>query len=97
MSKIEKLEDIETLIIHWSENGYINNVLDKGGDGDIEKEVDVNEFDTLVKKAVTFIDGGYDKTSISVKLKSGLQWCENSKVYIQSSTTDLLQLLNAGQ
>lgn len=97
MAKIATLEDIETLIIHWSESGYINDVLDRGDDGDIEKEVDVTEFDTIVKKAVTFIDGGYNKTSISVKLKSGLQWCERSKVYIQNSTTGLLNLLNAGQ
>lgn len=97
MAKIGKLEDIDTFIVHWSESGYINQILNPEDKDDFDKKVDVFEFDEIVKKAVTFINGGYDKTSVSVKLKSGLQWCENSKLYITRETTDLLSLLNAGQ
>jgi hypothetical protein len=64
MAKIENLSDIEEITLHWSESGVINDVFDKGGDGDIEKVVDIGELDSAVKESVKYIAGGYDKTKL---------------------------------
>ena len=97
MAKIKSLEDIEEITLHWSESGTINDVFDKDGDGDIEKNVDINELDSAVKESVKHIEGGYDKTKLTVKLKSGLLWADSCKFYITQRTTGLLNLLNAGE
>ena len=98
--KINSLNDIEKITVHWSESGYINDVLDPldEGDGDIEKEVDIFAFDSIVQHASKLISSGYDKTSMSVKLKSGLQWCTECKFYItKDKNNTLIKLLNAGE
>jgi hypothetical protein len=97
MSKINSLNDIETIKVHWSESVYINDVLGCDDDDDIEKEVDVQALDSMINHVSKEMSGGYDKTVLSIKLKSGLQWCLDSKFHITSRSSDLLTLLNAGQ
>jgi hypothetical protein len=97
MAKIESLEEIKEITLHWSENNLINDTFDKGGDGDIEKIVDINELDSAVKESAKYIEGGYDKTKLTVKLKSGLLWADSCKFYITTRTTGLLNLLNEGE
>ena len=97
MAKIESLSDIEEITIHWSESGHINDVFADGDNYDIEKAVDINDLDNAVKESVKFIDGGYDKTKLTVKLKSGLLWADSCKFYITKRTEGLLNLLNAGE
>ncbi|NCP63193.1 MAG: hypothetical protein GW763_11305 [Paraglaciecola sp.] len=97
MSKISNLNEIDSIKVHWSESEYINNVLCCDENSDIEKEVDVFAFDSIISQASKEISSGYDKTSLSIKLKSGLQWCFESKFHITSRTSNLLELLNVGQ
>ena len=97
MSKIKDLNDIETIIVHWSESNHINNVLGCDENSDIEKEVDVFTFDSIIQQAAKEVGSGYDKTSLTVKLKSGLQWCRFSKFYLTTDKVDLMGMLNAGQ
>ena len=98
MARINSLDDIEKIIVHWSESGYINDELGCDDNSDIEKQVNVLILDELIKSASELISGGYDKTSLSIKLKNGLQWCAESKFYITSSNNNtLLKLLNAGE
>ena len=97
MAKINSLNDIKEIKVHWSESDYINDVLGCDDNSDIEKEVDVFVFDSIIKHAANMVDDGYDKTSLSVKLKDGLQWCFESKFYLTSDKVDLLGLLNAGE
>ena len=87
------LNDIETIKVHWSESDYINSVLGCDDNDDIEKEVDVKALDSIINNASKEISGGYDKTVLSIKLKSGLQWCTESKFYITDRTGSLLSLL----
>jgi len=96
--KIESLDDIEKIIVHWSESNYINDTLDPLGDGDIEKEVDVLAFDSIIKHASTLVDIGYDKTSLSIKKKGDYNWwCMECKFYITKPRNSLLKLINAGE
>ena len=97
MAKINSLNDIEEIKVHWSESGYINDVLGCDENSDIEKEVDVFAFNSIIEHAAKKVGGGYDKTSLSVKLKDGLQWCFESKFYLTRDKIDLLVLLNAGE
>jgi len=97
MARIEKLEDIESIIVHWSESTLINDELGRDDNDDIEKQVDPVAFDDLIRRAAKKVGGGYDKTSLSVKLKSGLQWCEQSKFYLNQNDSGLMNLLNKGE
>ena len=97
MAKINSLNDIEKIKIHWSESVYINDVLGCDDNSDIEKEVDVFAFNSIIEHAAKNVGGGYDKTSLSVKLKNDLQWCFESKFYLTRDKIDLLGLLDAGE
>lgn len=97
MAKINSLNDIKEIKVHWSESGYINDVLCCDDNYDIEKEVDVFAFNSIIEHAAKKVGVGYDKISLSVKLKDGLQWCFESKFYLTRDKIDLLGLLNAGE
>lgn len=97
MARIERIEDIETIICHWSESNLINDELGGDDSGDIEKQVEPKVFDDLICRAAKLVGSGYDKTSLSVKLKSGLQWCKESKFYLTTQDTGLMNLLNKGE
>ena len=95
MSKI-KIEDIAKVIIHWSESFLINDTLGCDDNDDIEKEISVTDLETLVVDAAKDISSGYDKTSMTIIMKSGLVWANNSKFHITKGDT-LYSLLNKGQ
>lgn len=97
MARIESLDDIESVIVHWSESALINAELNNSDSDDIEAAVNPLDLDNLVARAAMAITIGHDKTSLSVKLKSGLEWCTESKVYIGQNDTGLLSILNKGQ
>lgn len=94
MSKIEKIEDIETIVVHWSESKIINDELGHDENYDIEKNIEPAKFDEIVKRAAMSVEGGYDKTNLSVTLKNGTQWCKQSKFYLHQNDAGLLMLLN---
>ena len=94
MSKVESLNDIDELIVHWSESEHINKVLGHNEDYDIEKKVDVFSFDKMVQVASNYVEGGYDKTSLTVKLKDGAFLAKECKFYLGRNDTGLLDLLN---
>ncbi len=96
MSKVNSIDDIGELIVHWSESGYINDVLTCDDNCDIEKKVDAYVFDSIIKAASGKVEGGYDKTSLSVKLKDGSRWCFECKFYLTRGCEGLLALLNEG-
>jgi hypothetical protein len=91
------LNDIETIKVHWSESNYINSALGCDDNDDIEKEVDINAFNLIIANASKEISSGYDKTVLSIKLKSGLQWCLERKFYITNKTGSLLGLLKVNK
>lgn len=95
MVKINSLDDIAEIKVHWTESNYIHDSLGGGDDDDIEKVVDVSLLNGIIRHACTLVTQGYDKTVLSVKLKDGLQWCDHCKFYLNSSKKDLLTLLNA--
>ena len=97
MSRIKKIEDIDSIIIHWSESIVINVELGCDDNSDIEKEVTPEKAEALIRKASTNISAGYDKTSMTVKLKDGSVWATESKFYICRGDSDLLSVLNKGE
>jgi len=97
MARIKKIEDIDSIIIHWSESIIINAALGCDENSDIEKEVTPEKAEALIREAGTNISAGYDKTSMTVKLKSGLVWASESKFYICQDDSDLLSVLNKGE
>jgi hypothetical protein len=96
MAKINSLDDIAKIKVHWTESDYINESLGVDDDGDIEKIVDASLLNGLIRDACTLVPIGYDKIVLSVKLKDGLQWCDQCKFYLNSNKKDLLTLLNSG-
>jgi len=96
MAKIESLNDIESIIVHWSESNLINDELVSDENCDIEKPIDADVFNDIVKRAIARVKSGYDKTSLTVKLKTGGLWADRHKFYICNDDTDLLSLLNKG-
>lgn len=97
MARIENIEDIETITVHWSDSGLINDELGCDEDGDIEKQVDPTAFDELIRRAAKQVGIGFDKTVLSVKLKNGVQWCTECKFRLISGDSGLLNLLNRGE
>jgi hypothetical protein len=95
--KIAKIEDIESIHVHWSESNLINDELGCNEDSDIEKQVDPIKFDDLISRAAKEVGGGYDKTMLSVKLKDGSDWCKECKFYLSSGDSGLMNLLNKGE
>ena len=57
MSKI-KIEDIEKVIIHWSESFLINDTLGCDDNDDIEKEISVTDLEALIVDAAKDISSG---------------------------------------
>ncbi|MET4696608.1 hypothetical protein [Endozoicomonas lisbonensis] len=96
MNQVKSLDDIKEIIVHWSESEYINNALGCDENYDIEKKVDVSTLDKMIEPASAGVTGGYDKTSLTVMLKSGELWAKESKFYLGRCDTGLLDLLNKG-
>jgi hypothetical protein len=90
---VDSLEEIEGIVVHWSESEYINNVLIDNDDGDIEKQVDIFSFDSIINLASKEVGTGYDKTSLSITLKNKIEYKE-VKFYLTSGKDSLLKLLN---
>ena len=97
MSKIESLEDIETIKVHWSESLIVNEALGMDSNCNIEKLVSVEEFKHLLTSAASKIRCGFDKISLTITLKGGFVWCLESKFYICGDDADLLDFINKGQ
>ena len=88
-----KLEDIKTVTVHWSESEYINDTLGCDDDGDIEKEVDVFAFDSIIKHASKLVGPGYDKTSLTIVFNDD-SYFSNVKFYLIESRDSLIKLIN---
>lgn len=96
MSKIDSLDLIESIVVHWSESELINTELGEN-DGGIEKTVTAAELDDLVKRSAQLINTGHDKLSLSIALKNRTQWCVQSRFYVNSKDLGLLSVINKGQ
>lgn len=92
--KIESLEQIESVKFQWSESGLINEELGNDAEGDINVTVSPEVADGLIRRAALLVEGGYDKTPLTVTLKDGAVWCHELKFYILRRTTGLLDLIN---
>lgn len=90
-----ELSDIKSVYVHWSESSLINKELSHV-DGDINKEVDIAEFDDLVRRAAALVGPGYDKTCLTVTLQDGTVWGKNGgcKFYLVPGKDSLLKLLD---
>ena len=88
-----KLEDIKKLVVHWSENEHINMTLGVDDNCDIEKEVDVYDFDKMLEVGSRQVAIGYDKTSLSVWTDDGLI-IDDVKFNLTKLKPGLLQLIN---
>jgi len=97
MAKIKQIEDIKTIIVHWSESKYINDVLGVDEKMKIEKKVDLFAFDSIIKHASKDVVLAWNKTNLSIKLKNGNQYCSKSNFYLTPETDTLLKLLNDGK
>lgn len=87
------IEEIKSILVHWSESNLINKALGCDDNCDIEKSVDVYEFDKLIKSAAAQVEGGYDKTVMTITLKDGLEWCTESKFHITKQRDGLMKLI----
>lgn len=96
MAKIE-FEDVSHVIVHWSESKLVNDELGHDDNFDINKRVDRDVMDDLVKRAAPLFGGGYDKTMMSVFKTDGSCWADECKFYMNKSTPDLITLLNKGE
>jgi len=94
MTEIKQIEDIGTIVVHWSESKYINNVLGSDENMKIEKRVDIFAFDSIIKHASKDVVLAWNKTNLSIKLKNGHQYCSKSNFYLILETDTLLKLLN---
>ena len=92
--KIESLDQIESVRVQWSESGLINRELGNDAEGDINVTISPDAADDLIRRAALLVDGGYDKTPLTVTLKDGAIWCHELKFYILRRTTGLLDLIN---
>jgi hypothetical protein len=97
MAKIESIDDIEVIEIHWTESNHINEMMGCDENCDIEKPINPYELESMIGVTVHQLGSGYDKISLSIELKNGLQWCKESKFYISADVKCLLDLLNKGE
>lgn len=97
MAKIKSIDDIEVIEVHWTESNYINKMMECDDNSDIEKPINPYELEAMIGVTVIQLESGYDKISLSVELKNGLQWCKESKFYISKDVKCLLDLLNKGE
>ena len=95
MSKIKDIGEIESVIVHWSESNVINDELGCNDDCDIEKEVSPQVLDKIIERAAKGVKGGYGKTSLTIKLKSGAVWAEHHKFYLHGGDRGLLSMINS--
>ena len=97
MARIESLDDIKEITVHWSESPTLNDALGSDGEGDIEMKVKPKDLDVLIAESAKKIAGGYDKTSMTVELQDGLIWAKALKFYICQGDAGLLNILNKGE
>lgn len=95
MSKITNIHEIESIRVHWSESSLISDELGYDEEGDIEKDVSPDDLDDMVKRAAAKVGGGYDKTSLTIKLKDGRTWCDRHKFYLHGSDSGLLSMIKS--
>jgi len=88
-----ELKDIKSILVHWSESALINEELGCNEDDDIEKVVEVKKFDDLIHRASKLVDVGYDKTTLSITMKSGEMLCKQCKFYLTPENDTLLKLI----
>lgn len=88
-----KLEEIESVFVHWSESELINAELGHDEEGDIDKKVDPIAFDDLVRRASALVPPGYDKTMLTVYLKDGGE-ITYVKFYLTREKDSLEKLIN---
>lgn len=91
--KLTNLNEIKTIVVHWSESGLINDELGSDENGDIEKEIEPIVFNKMIKKAAQFVEGGYDKTVLTITLEDGSTWCKECKFYLLRTDETLMNLL----
>lgn len=94
MSQIKSLDEIKEVFVHWSESEFITDTLGCDDDIDINKTVDPELMDKLVATAGTKVQGGYDKTVLTIVLKDGTKWCDDVKFYLSRNEAGLLSLIN---
>lgn len=91
------LEDILKVRVHWSESVLLNDEIGiddvLGGNGDIETDITAEQADDIISRAAKLVDGGCDKTVLTIYLKTGKVFCEGIKFYITRKTTGLLNLI----
>lgn len=94
MDRLESLDELKSITVHWSESNLINDELGCDDNCDIEKQVDPVAFDDLIKRAALIVGKGYDKTFLSVEHKNGFYWCREHKFFLCKHTKGLIELLN---
>jgi len=94
MDRLENLDELKSITVHWSESNLINDELGCDDNCDIEKQVDPVAFDDLIKRAALTVGEGYDKTFLSVEHKNGFYWCREHKFFLCKHTKGLIELLN---
>lgn len=88
-----KLEEIESVFVHWSESSLISAEMGYNDEGDIDKEIDPVVFDDLVRRAAALVGPGYDKTRLTIKLKDGGE-INCVKFYLVPGKDTLEKLIN---
>ncbi len=91
-----ELEDIESVFVHWTESPLINEEFGCNMDDDIEKSIEVEEFNDLIHRASKLVGIGYDKTSLSIWMKSGNMLYDRCKFYLTPEKDTLLKLIGEG-
>ena len=92
--KLEKLNQIKSVRVHWSENSLINDRLGVNEDDDIEKDVDPMVFNHMLIAAANEAPSlGSDKTVLTVKLIDGSVYCKECKFYLGQETLGLFDLI----
>ena len=91
---MDSLREIKSVTVHWSESDYVNKVLGCDDNCDIEKEVDVFAFDSIIKKASSEVGVGYDKTSLTIVLNNGDIYSDNEKFNLTKKRDTLLKLIS---
>ena len=87
------LEDIESVHFHWSESGFLNHEFGKNDEDDIEKTVSAEVAEDAIRRASKLVTGGYDKTSLTIKMKDGKFYCREVKFYLTKRKDSLLKLI----
>lgn len=97
MAKVNSVDEIESVFVHWSESNLINDELGCDDECDINKLVDPAAFNDLVSRAAKQVGSGYDKTVLTIKLKSGIIWANDVKFYLNAKDESMLTMINRGE